>query len=143
MNFRVRTVFLIGETEDKMVQNQLVAESQTHDDILQESFLDTYNNLTLKSAMMLKWVNGHCHGKVQFVMKCDEDTFVHVPNLIHFLLGGTIPFYNATLLRHKEQNNENPMDTLDSRNRMSQQEDVLIGSKLCHMLPCTQLHDKW
>lgn len=31
-----------------------------HNDMIQESFLDTYNNLTLKTMMMLKWVNNHC-----------------------------------------------------------------------------------
>jgi beta-1,3-galactosyltransferase 1 len=29
-------------------------------------------------------------------MKCDDDSFVNVPNLIHILLGGTVPIYEGT-----------------------------------------------
>jgi beta-1,3-galactosyltransferase 1 len=30
-------------------------------------------------------------------MKCDDDSFVNIPNLIHVLLGGTVPLYNEVL----------------------------------------------
>lgn len=76
-------------------------------------------------------------------MKVDEDNFLNVPNLIHYLLGGTVPFYDATLNRHKDQNNQNVMDTLDPKNRLTQHENLLVGSLLCHIKPCTVLHDKW
>jgi beta-1,3-galactosyltransferase 1 len=29
-------------------------------------------------------------------MKCDDDSFINVPNLIHTLLGGTVPLYSST-----------------------------------------------
>lgn len=31
-------------------------------------------------------------------MKCEEDIFVNVPNLIHFLLGGSVPVYKSTMM---------------------------------------------
>lgn len=33
------------------------------DDIIQENFIDTYYNLTLKSIFMLKWFNNRCLNK--------------------------------------------------------------------------------
>lgn len=41
-------------------------ESDYFGDIVQESFLDSYNNLTLKSIMMLKWVTTNCVDKGRF-----------------------------------------------------------------------------
>lgn len=32
-------------------------------DIIQENFLDSYNNLTLKSILLLKWVTNNCVDK--------------------------------------------------------------------------------
>lgn len=32
-------------------------------DIIQENFVDSYNNLTLKTVLMLKWTSRNCEGK--------------------------------------------------------------------------------
>jgi len=32
-------------------------------DIIQENFVDSYNNLTLKTVLMLKWTSRNCAGK--------------------------------------------------------------------------------
>lgn len=55
-----------------------------YNDIIQEGFLDSYNNLTVKSLMMLKWVNRYCQA-VQFLMKTDDDIYVNLPALIDML----------------------------------------------------------
>lgn len=60
VDFHVRTAFLIGQTKDENVQNQIRTESRMHDDLIQENFMDSYNNLTLKTAMMFKWINNNC-----------------------------------------------------------------------------------
>lgn len=44
-------------------QRRLLNESEVYGDIIQESFIDSYNNLTLKTIMMLKWVNNNCDGR--------------------------------------------------------------------------------
>lgn len=67
VNFQMRTVFLIGQTENEEVQNQLYDESEKHDDLIQERFVDSYYNLTLKAAMMMKWVNTNCINKGIFI----------------------------------------------------------------------------
>lgn len=53
-------VFLVGQTEKNETQERITNESQTYNDLVQESFTDSYNNLTLKSVMMLKWVVNNC-----------------------------------------------------------------------------------
>lgn len=72
-------------------------------------------------------------------MKSDDDTLVNVPNLIHFLLGGTIPVYSATLDRYNEQT----MNTLSSENRLSQYEDLLIGEQFLEAKPILDIRSKW
>lgn len=63
VDFRLRTVFIVGQTNDIKVQNKLADENLLHGDLLQERFMDAYNNLTLKTMMMIKWVNHNCIGK--------------------------------------------------------------------------------
>lgn len=63
LDFHVRTAFLIGQTQDEKIQNEIYVESQTYDDVIQEGFLDSYNNLTLKTAMLFKWINRNCLDK--------------------------------------------------------------------------------
>lgn len=54
-------IFIIGETEDITIQQKLMDESDLNHDILQESFFDSYNNLTIKTSMMLKWITNNCY----------------------------------------------------------------------------------
>ena len=49
-----------------------------------ENFVDTYNNLTLKTLMLLKWVKNNCDS-ASFVMKTDDDIYINVENLVHFI----------------------------------------------------------
>lgn len=63
------------------MQNYLADESFVNNDIIQEQFLDTYNNLTLKSVMLLKWITSNCN-KLVYTMKTDDDMYVNVPALV-------------------------------------------------------------
>jgi beta-1,3-galactosyltransferase 1 len=83
-------VFVLGQLSnnpsDQTVQADLEAESAKHGDILQESFLDSYNNLTVKSIHILKYyVNSVSEesgaGINQFLLKSDDDSFVHLETL--------------------------------------------------------------
>lgn len=62
-NFSVKVVFLVGRVQNNETQLRINEESEFNNDLIQESFLDTYNNLTLKTVMMLKWVNNNCIDK--------------------------------------------------------------------------------
>nr|XP_033781319.1 beta-1,3-galactosyltransferase 2-like [Geotrypetes seraphini] len=72
------------------MQASLQEESNTFQDIIQQDFLDTYNNLTLKTLMGMQWVNQYCP-KTSYVMKVDSDTFFNVDYLVHGLLKPELP----------------------------------------------------
>ena len=42
---------------------------------MREDFLDTYQNLTLKTLAGVKWAGQFC-GQAEFVMKTDDDMYV-------------------------------------------------------------------
>nr|XP_057925187.1 beta-1,3-galactosyltransferase 2-like [Doryrhamphus excisus]XP_057925188.1 beta-1,3-galactosyltransferase 2-like [Doryrhamphus excisus]XP_057925189.1 beta-1,3-galactosyltransferase 2-like [Doryrhamphus excisus] len=71
----------VGTHQDRKLQE----ESRKHHDIIQQDFLDSYNNLTLKTLMGLHWVARYCP-HAGYVMKTDTDMFVNTDYLIHKLL---------------------------------------------------------
>ncbi|XP_023241869.1 beta-1,3-galactosyltransferase 1-like [Centruroides sculpturatus] len=75
-----RMAFLIGAAEND-TSSKLLEESKRHNDIIQEDFIDSYNNLTLKSVMLLKWVKNYCPN-VRYILKTDDDMYINVQNLI-------------------------------------------------------------
>lgn len=82
--FRVKIVFLIGQTESNVTQMRIDEESDAANDLIQESFLDSYNNLTLKTVMMLKWVNDSCADKStrSLVSECSYHGTTYVSSLV-------------------------------------------------------------
>ena len=50
-----KVIFLIGISFSDSDKNDILKESIQNQDLLQEDFIDTYNNLTLKSMFMLKY----------------------------------------------------------------------------------------
>ncbi|XP_015264289.1 PREDICTED: beta-1,3-galactosyltransferase 2-like [Gekko japonicus] len=77
-------LFMLGVNE--RVPNQaILRESWRYHDIIQQDFVDTYKNLTLKTLMGMKWVATYC-SKASFVMKTDSDMFVNTEYLIQKLL---------------------------------------------------------
>lgn len=72
-------------------------------------------------------------------MKCDDDMFVNVPNLIHFLLGGTVPALNATLPHFNYQT----VRTWLPINRFKYHENVLVGLLFCRHIPIMNHYNKW
>ncbi|KAJ6644093.1 Beta-1,3-galactosyltransferase 1, partial [Pseudolycoriella hygida] len=138
-DFAVKILFLVGQTPSNETQLKINTESETYGDVIQESFLDTYNNLTLKTVMMLKWVNKNCQHKTKFLMKCDDDTFVNIPNLLHILLGGTVPVYNATIQEYDQHSIQAKLGS----NRLTQYKDLLLGLRFCNSKPIANISSKW
>ncbi|XP_017039780.1 beta-1,3-galactosyltransferase 1-like [Drosophila ficusphila] len=120
----VRVVFITGRSRDFKSLRELQVESDRHNDIIQESFIDSYNNLTLKTVMGLKNVNNRCYSTTAFVLKADDDTFVNVPNLVHILLGGTVP----VIINSKRQ-------PLKHQSRLSATSEILLGLKRLEARP--------
>jgi len=81
----IRTVFLLGHApHDVRIEAEVDAESKEHTDIIQGSFVDSYFNNTIKTAMGLRWAVEHCP-KSRFYMFVDDDYYVSTRNLLRFL----------------------------------------------------------
>ena len=79
---QTKVIFLLGTTGNlpNDLQSNVARESGIHDDILQEDFIDSYANLTVKSLMLLKWFNKSCKN-VSYVLKTDDDAYINLKNL--------------------------------------------------------------
>ncbi|XP_074514852.1 beta-1,3-galactosyltransferase 1 [Sebastes fasciatus] len=83
----VQLFFLLGRHAGERAQQlheQLMEESREHRDLIQSDFLDCYKNLTIKTMVMLEWLDSHC-SNAAYAMKIDSDMFLNVPKLIEML----------------------------------------------------------
>ncbi|XP_074932264.1 LOW QUALITY PROTEIN: beta-1,3-galactosyltransferase 2-like [Phalacrocorax aristotelis] len=80
-------LFLVGvhPVFGQALASVLEEESLLHHDILQQDFLDTYNNLTLKTLMGMEWVSKHCPN-ASYVVKADHDVFLNLGYLVERFL---------------------------------------------------------
>ena len=87
---RIRVVFFMGERmlrtpkQTEYLSRELEMESERFQDIVKGNFVDSYRNLTFKSVMGLHWVHAHCRAS-RFIVKTDDDVFVNIFKLVHFL----------------------------------------------------------
>ncbi|XP_040271767.1 beta-1,3-galactosyltransferase 2-like [Bufo bufo] len=88
----VMMLFLVGISPvmTGAIQRLLEEESTIYEDIVQQDFLDIYQNLTLKTLMGMEWVNDFCPN-ASYVMKVDNDVFLNVNYLVHQLLHPDLP----------------------------------------------------
>ncbi|KAJ0170127.1 hypothetical protein K1T71_014055 [Dendrolimus kikuchii] len=83
-----KLVFLLGLPGGENftdIQGKIKEEADKYGDVLQEGFIDSYNNLTLKSIMMLKWITNNCSKNVRYILKTDDDMYINVPSLMENL----------------------------------------------------------
>ncbi|NXX47410.1 B3GT4 galactosyltransferase, partial [Tricholaema leucomelas] len=71
-------------------QASLLSEWETHGDLLQGDFRDSYSNLTLKTLLLLRWAAAHCPSAA-FLLKADDDVFVNLPSLTSYLSTFPLP----------------------------------------------------
>ncbi|CAH2273075.1 beta-1,3-galactosyltransferase 2-like, partial [Pelobates cultripes] len=85
-------VFLVATSPHRpeAVQRMLEEESEYYGDIIQQDFLDTYYNLTLKTLMGMEWVAKFC-SSASYMIKIDSDMFLNVEYLIHQVLRPELP----------------------------------------------------
>ena len=79
----VALVFYLGRTTEAL-QRTVDDEQATYGDIVQGNFVDSYDNLTLKSASMLEWLSTYCP-KARMILKTDDDIFINTDNLLKFI----------------------------------------------------------
>ncbi|XP_041659538.1 beta-1,3-galactosyltransferase 2-like [Cheilinus undulatus] len=83
----VELFFLLGQQSGEgteQLQEQLLQESREHRDLIQSNFTDCYKNLTIKTMVMLEWLDSYCSGS-SYAMKIDSDVFLNLPKLISML----------------------------------------------------------
>ncbi|XP_073443650.1 beta-1,3-galactosyltransferase 2-like [Dendrobates tinctorius] len=85
-------IFLLGlpHIAPNQTQDLLEEESWTFGDIVQQDFIDTYYNLTLKTLMGMEWVTTFCPS-ASYALKVDSDMFLNVDYLIHNVLYPDLP----------------------------------------------------
>lgn len=98
-----------------VVQDELNEEFAHNNDIIQESFIDSYANLTVKSVMLLKWFTQVCDNgdrSPQYVMKTDDDMYINLAKLYEIV-----------------KTNKKP--------------NLLTGSLICNAIPIKDPYNKW
>lgn len=81
---KMKCVFFVGNIEDQQMQQELRAESDRYNDIVQLQFKDSYANLTYKTLSELRWVSEYCKN-AKYMMKTDGDMYVNtliLPNIL-------------------------------------------------------------
>lgn len=86
----IRVLFALGVHHNPgkraKVQRGLLQENHYYRDIIQQDFVDTFHNLTAKLLLQFHWGHTYCP-RALFLMSADDDIFVHMPNLVHYLQG--------------------------------------------------------
>lgn len=80
----VSFAFVLGQTENKLIQVAIEKESKTYEDIIQIDTPDFYRNLSFKLIGLLNWVQRYC-AKIDYVLKVNDDVYVNVYNLARFI----------------------------------------------------------
>ena len=80
----LQLAFVLGLHRDPGLNDLIAEEHARHDDIVQGSFADSYQNMTLKSLLGLKIVDERCPG-VRYLLKTDDDMVVNLPYLLDLL----------------------------------------------------------
>ena len=83
---KAKVIFLSGKSNESLVNLQIKNESLKYADIVQNDFMDTYYNLTIKTIMGFKWVSSYCQN-AKYTLKIDDDVVVNITFLIDYLEG--------------------------------------------------------
>ena len=84
-NISVVIVYMVGSSLKDGLQKRIVKENEHHGDILQGHFIDSYNNLTIKTQMGLHWLENQCD-HFKYALLVDDDTFISPTNTINYLI---------------------------------------------------------
>ncbi|XP_065221662.1 beta-1,3-galactosyltransferase 5-like isoform X2 [Planococcus citri] len=83
--YNILVLFLVGISGNEDVNMATLVESLKYKDIIAEDVAESYNNLTIKSIFMLKWIHKKCM-QARFVLKVDDDAFINLANLYNYTL---------------------------------------------------------
>ena len=80
----VRYMFLIGSGWPANQQNRTLAESKEFGDILQDDYIDSYFNLSIKVMSGFKYGITICK-QAKYIMRSADDNYVNIPNVLALL----------------------------------------------------------
>ena len=80
----IKFVFLLGLTNDLIIESKIQMEFMAFDDIVQANFVDSYTNLTLKTIVGMKWAAIYCSNS-KFILKIDDDMVLNANPLLNYL----------------------------------------------------------
>ncbi|XP_030062689.1 beta-1,3-galactosyltransferase 9 [Microcaecilia unicolor] len=83
--YTILTMFALGKPNSETTQLEILKESESHGDIIEGSFLESSQNQTLKTIMVIQWIVTFCPS-ARFVLKTNEDMFVNILSLVDYLL---------------------------------------------------------
>ncbi|KAL1110517.1 hypothetical protein AAG570_008045 [Ranatra chinensis] len=76
--------FVVGTSKESPMNSLTSQESLIYGDVIRANFIDTYDNLTLKTVSFLEWIDNYC-SQVKFILKTDDDMFINFPKLLNFI----------------------------------------------------------
>ncbi|XP_014256309.1 beta-1,3-galactosyltransferase 5-like isoform X2 [Cimex lectularius] len=76
--------FIVGNSKIASLNAITAEESTLYGDIIRGNFIDSYDNLTLKTISFLSWIDNYC-SKAHFILKTDDDMFINFPKLLSFI----------------------------------------------------------
>lgn len=85
----LKPLFLIAKS-DSETDRLVISEATIHNDIIVENFIDSYTNLTIKTAFAMKHFLKHFKNSSYF-FKIDDDVYLNVSNLKRMLNDDSIP----------------------------------------------------
>ena len=121
--------FFVGNgkpNEDPNIQDTLDAESKQFGDIFQGDFVDSYENLTLKSQSILRWVYDNCNN-TRYVLKGDDDVYINIPLLLKHLDRTSRSRHNKPFIMGNVQRGARPIR--DKKNKWYMSKDQFGGNK--------------
>lgn len=80
----VRTVFLLGTSDEQETQKLIEIEATSYRDVLQADFVDTYFNNTIKTMIGFRWAVDFCP-RSRYYMLVDDDFYVSTKNVLRFV----------------------------------------------------------
>lgn len=81
----VLTLFMLGLAREASAEHKMLAgENLKHRDLIQSNFLDSYDNLTIKTMVIMDWLATRCP-TAAYAMKVDSDMFLNIDNLVIML----------------------------------------------------------
>ena len=88
-NQNIQTLFVVGNANN-VPEKDIEEESQNYHDLVQLPHHESYEALTLKSVLTLKWASMHC-ANAKYLLKTDDDTYNRLDYFVDFLLDHSLP----------------------------------------------------